>query len=143
MKKPSKATVDFWITLTRAQHSILASIESSLKLASMPPLEWYDVLLELDRAGNKGERAFIIQKQLLLPQYSLSRLLHRIEKAGYLARQICGEDGRGQVLIITDSGKEIRQKMWVIYADAMQRAIGEKLSADDVSAFASTLKRLA
>ncbi len=142
MCKPSKATIDIWIALTRAHQNILASIEDSLKLAGMPPLEWYDVLLELDRAGTKGERAFIIQKQLLLPQYSLSRLLSRIENAGYLKRQACKEDGRSQRLVITSSGKDVRQKIWAVYAEAMQKAIGEKLSAGDIADLSRSLRRL-
>ena len=97
----------------------------------MPPLSWYDVLLELDRAGSKGARAFALQKKLLLPQYGLSRLLNRIEKAGYLKRLSYDDDGRGQSLVITQSGKIARKQIWSVYSVAIEQAIGSKLNSHD------------
>ena len=101
----------------------------------MPPLSWYDVLLELDRAGDAGARAFELGEKLLLPQYGLSRLLARIEKAGYLQRRQCQEDGRGQHLFITSTGKAVRKEIWAVYAQAIERAIGDKLNQNDSAAF--------
>ena len=65
---------------------------------------------------------------MLLAQYNLSRLVDRIEKAGYVKRQACKDDGRGQVILITASGKTMRRRMWVVYADAIQSALGNRLS---------------
>ncbi|MCF6327411.1 MAG: MarR family winged helix-turn-helix transcriptional regulator [Devosiaceae bacterium] len=131
MTRPDKTTVEIWIGLNRAHRAILSSVEKSLKNASMPPLSWYDVLLELDNAGSDGTRAYLLQDKLLLPQYALSRLIERIENAGFLQRQSCTDDGRGQILLITRSGKLIRKKIWSIYGKALQQAVGSKLSHDE------------
>ncbi|VAW19140.1 hypothetical protein MNBD_ALPHA11-1696 [hydrothermal vent metagenome] len=131
MTRPDKTTVEIWIGLNRAHRAILSSVEKSLKDASMPPLSWYDVLHELDIAGAKGARAYLLQEKLLLPQYALSRLIERIEKAGFLQRQSCTDDGRGQILIITQSGKIIRKKIWSVYGNALQQAIGNNLCHED------------
>jgi len=129
--RPSKTTIDIWIGLNRAHRAILSSVEKSLKDASMPPLSWYDVLLELDKAGDGGARAYLLQEKLLLPQYALSRLIERIEKAGFLQRLSCTNDGRSQILIITQSGKIIRKKICSVYGNALQQAVGAKLSQND------------
>ncbi len=131
MSRPAKTTIDIWIGLNRTHRAILSTVEKSLKDASMPPLSWYDVLLELDNSGAKGARAYLLQNKLLLPQYALSRLLERIEKAGYLQRLSCADDGRGQILLITRSGKLIRKKIWSVYGNALQQAIGAKLSNEE------------
>jgi len=128
---PSKTVIRAWARLMKAQQLALTSIEQSLKSAGLPPLGWYDVLLEVERAGANGLRPFELEKAMLLAQYNLSRLVDRIERAGYVERRACDEDGRGQLITITDAGKVIRRKMWPVYARAIEGAIGTHLSAED------------
>lgn len=94
----------------------------------MPPLAWYDVLLELERAGGKGLRPFELEREMLLAQYNLSRLLDRIERSGYIGRRACADDRRGQMVVIADAGRAVRRRMWPVYAAAIGRALGDPLS---------------
>ena len=131
MTKPTATSVEIWIGLSRAYRAALSSIETSLKNAGLPPLPWYDVLWELERAGKNGARAFELRDRLLLPQYGLSRLLDRLEKAGYLERISCDDDGRGHWLIITQKGVAARKDIWLIYGGAIEKALGGKLAPAD------------
>ena len=81
-EKPSEAAIQAWVRLTRAQQQAMETIESSLKAAKLPPLVWYDVLLEVEKAGAEGLRPFELEGAMLLAQYQLSRLLGRIEGEG-------------------------------------------------------------
>ena len=45
-----------WTGLARAQSRIQTEIETALKTAGLPPLAWYDVLLELERHDEHGLR---------------------------------------------------------------------------------------
>ncbi len=139
---PSKTVIRTWARLMQAQRRALASIESALKAANLPPLAWYDVLLELERAGTGGLRPFQLERRMLLAQYNLSRLVDRIEGAGYVERKPCDEDGRGQLLAVTDAGKSIRRKMWPVYARAIEAAIGQRLSSREADALDGLLGRL-
>jgi DNA-binding MarR family transcriptional regulator len=140
--KPSETVVRVWARLAKGQQRALASIEGDLKAAGLPPLAWYDVLLELERTGDDGLRPFELQRAMLLEQYNLSRLIDRIEQAGYVERRACAEDGRGQLVAITDRGKTIRRKMWPVYARAIQSAIGEHLSGAQAETLDALLGRL-
>jgi DNA-binding MarR family transcriptional regulator len=128
-EKPSKSVIRAWARLMTAQRLALAAVEGELKAAGLPPLVWYDVLLEVERAGSDGLRPFELERAMLLAQYNLSRLIDRIEQAGYLERRACHEDGRGHVIVIMARGKEIRRKMWPVYARAVEAAVGRNLSA--------------
>ena len=132
--KPSEITIRAWARLMRAQQLVLASIERDLKVARLPPLVWYDVLLEVERAGEAGLRPFELERGMLLAQYNLSRLIDRIEHAGYVERRSCEDDGRGQLVAITDRGKAIRRKMWPVYARAIEAAVGRHLSPKQAEA---------
>jgi DNA-binding MarR family transcriptional regulator len=140
--KLSEVVVRTWARLMKAQQRVLAAIEGDLKAAGLPPLAWYDVLLELERAGEGGLRPFELQRAMLLEQYNLSRLIDRIEQAGYVERRACAEDGRGQQIAITDRGKAMRRKMWPVYSRAIQSAVGEHLSGAQAEALDVLLGRL-
>ena len=140
--EPSDIVVRAWTRLMRAQQAALAQIQLALKAADLPPLAWYDVMLELERAGDKGLRPFELEKAMLLPQYGLSRLLDRIEAAGYAQRRPSDADGRGQVVTLTPAGRELRQKMWPVYAAAIDSALGERLSEDQARTLGKLLGKL-
>lgn len=131
-----------WVNLIRAADLVRANIEKSLKEKDLPPLSWYDVLLELDREEAGQLRPLEIEKRILMAQYNMSRLLDRMEKAGYVKRDICTQDGRGIVIRLTGQGRKIREKMWPVYAEAMQREIGEKLTDREAETLAATLAKL-
>jgi DNA-binding MarR family transcriptional regulator len=141
-ERPSKIVVRTWARLMRAQQLTLASIELALKAAGLPPLDWYDVLLEVERAGDNGVRPFELEKAVLLAQYNLSRLVDRIERAGYVERRACEEDGRGQLITITAAGKAMRRKVWPIYAQAIEVTIGQHLSGNDAETLDAMLGKL-
>jgi DNA-binding MarR family transcriptional regulator len=141
-KTPSETVTHAWARLLRAQHVALSTVEAALKQAGFPPLSWYDVLLELERARGKGMRPFELEGLLLLPQYGLSRLLDRIERAGYVERRPCGDDGRGQIVAITPAGRAMRRRMWPVYGNAIARAVGERLTEDEAGTLARLLGKL-
>lgn len=140
MSTPSPAAVLAWSRLVRAHDAALGSIESALKATGLPPLEWYDVLLELERAGPLRPRD--LQARLLLAQSNLSRLLDRMVGAGVVERQPCEEDGRGQIVAITDAGRALRRSMWPVYAGAIEAAVGSRISDAEAAALADLLSRI-
>ena len=86
MTYPTDETVQTWIRLIRAYNQSMSEIEQALSDSDFPPLSWYDMLLELERAGNKGLRQYELERALLLKQYSVSRLVEKIEKKKYLKK---------------------------------------------------------
>lgn len=142
MAKPSDATVHAWARLLRAHRTALNSVEKALKKHDLPPLIWYDVLLELERAGDKGLRSFELERELLLPQYGVSRIIERIEKAGLLKRETCEEDRRGQHLVVTTTGRKLRRRMWSVYGRAIEDAVGAKLTSTQAKTLSELLVRL-
>src|ERR1041385_426032 len=133
-RAPSEAAVKAWARLIRARETVVTAIERDLKAAGLPPLAWYDVLLELSRAAHGRLRPFEIEKETLLAQYNLSRLLDRLEKEGLIRREPCADDARGQWVVITEKGRAAQARTWKVYARSIQSHVGEKL--DDKSAAA-------
>ena len=142
-KQPSEAVVDAWIALNRAQQTALLKIERAFRHAKLPSHAWYDVLWELARAGESGLRPFEIERQMLIAQSNISRLIDRLVEHGYVERRPCEEDGRGQYVVITPAGREMRKRMWTVYARAISEAVGHHFSEREATNLASLLARLA
>ena len=140
--RPSDSAVRAWVRLARAHRAALGTVEAQLKAAGLPGLDWYDALLELERAGTGGLRPFELQKQLLFAQYNLSRLVGRLDAAGHVARKASEADGRGHVLTITASGRALRRRMWPVYAAAIEKAVGRHLADAEAGRLGDLLERL-
>jgi DNA-binding MarR family transcriptional regulator len=138
----SEAVIRAWTRLMRARDAVLGAIERDLKAAGLPPLAWYDVLLELSRAPGGRLRPFEIEKETLLAQYNLSRLIDRLEKENLIAREPCADDARGQWVVITDNGRAMQARAWKVYAKAIDKHVGAKLDDKAAAALADLLGRL-
>jgi DNA-binding MarR family transcriptional regulator len=141
-RKPSSEATAAWIRLMRIQTRVLDALEQDLKKAGFPPLAWYDALLELSRAPSGEMRPVELEKQMLLPQYSTSRLIDRLVDEGLAVRRECKIDKRGQFVEITEPGRELQKKMWSAYSAAIEKHVGSKLSDADAARLCALLDRL-
>ena len=134
--------VTAWARLLRTQQVLLERVEADLKAAGLPPLGWYDVLLELKREESGRLRQFELGEKVLLSKYNLSRLLDRLEDAGLVKRQPCKEDARGADVTITAAGRAVQKKMWPVYQQAIARHFARHLSPREVEHMAELMARL-
>ena len=110
--KPTEAAIRAWARLIRVQQALLDFAEADLKAAGLPPLVWYDVLLELARESEGRIRHRDLQRRMLLAKYNLSRLLDRMEADGLVGREPVDDDARGEYLRLTPEGRKMQQRMW-------------------------------
>jgi DNA-binding MarR family transcriptional regulator len=141
-RKPSTEATAAWIRLMRVQGRVLDAVEQDLKKAGFPPLAWYDALLELSRAPSGELRPVELERQMLIPQYSASRLIDRLVEEGLAARRECKVDKRGQFIEITEAGRELQKKMWSAYSAAIEKHVGSKLTDADATKLCALLDRL-
>ena len=121
-----------WVRLIRARDKIVRKVEATAKAKGFPPIAWYDVLLELSREGGRKLRPVELEKELLVAQYNLSRLLDRMEEAGLVERIACPGDGRGQMIQLTPEGRATQKRMWPILRDAVEKHVAPNLSESDL-----------
>ena len=130
-----------WVRLVRARHAVVSAVEADGKAAGALPIEWYDVLWDLERR-EEGARPFELGERLLFAQYNLSRLIDRLVDAGLVRREVCPTDKRGQMLFITDAGRKARKATWPHYARAMNKHLGDKLTEAEAEKLAVLLGKL-
>ncbi|MFL6623084.1 MAG: MarR family winged helix-turn-helix transcriptional regulator [Sulfurifustaceae bacterium] len=141
-EKLSEITLAAWARLMRAQQTLLERVEADLKKAELPPLGWYDVLIELNRADDGRLRQFEVGDKVLLSKYNVSRLLDRLEQEGLVRREACKEDRRGAHVAITREGKALLKKMWPVYERAITEYFARHLSEGETAQLAELMQRL-
>ena len=139
---PTESTVNAWARLIRAQTKVLDAVEEDLKVAGFPPLAWYDVLLELRRTDGEGLRPMELETRLLLAQHNVSRLIDRMDAKNLVKKKRAVDDGRGQLVEMTEAGRDLLRRMWPVYRRAIQRHMGSKLDAGETERLAELLGKL-
>jgi len=139
--KENDPVVRAWSHFLGAHALALRAVEERLKAGGQPPFAWYDVLLELDRAGGRM-RIGELGERLVVEPYNVTRLLDRLEDEGLLKRERAPGDGRGAFAVLSKKGAALRQEMWTHYRRAIQEIFGEALSARDAEAMTAALKKV-
>jgi DNA-binding MarR family transcriptional regulator len=139
---PTKEQTNVWIGISLAQRELHRAIDGALREANLPSLKWYDVLWELDRATD-GLRPFELKSLVLFEQSNLSRVVQRMVKERLIGEHPSRKDGRGKVLMITDSGRELRRRMWKVYGPLIRQNIERIEDSFDLRVVAGALSVLA
>ena len=120
MKKDDKIIFEAWVGMIRSYQIVMDDVEEELKAAGMPPLGWYDVLLEINRAPDKRLRLQDIGSRILLAKNNTTRLVDRLEKEKLVTRKKCTSDGRGVYAYIMPKGEALLKEMWPVYRKAVR-----------------------
>jgi len=131
-----------WTGLVRSGQGLLQSVETALKESGLPPLAWYDVLWELEKARPTGLRLNDLGARVLLDKYNVTRLVTRLEKEGLARRKGCTGDGRGVFALITPKGVRLRKRMWPVYSGTVREGFFSRLSPRETASLRKLLGRV-
>lgn len=131
-----------WARLLRVHKVLLEKVQADLSAADLPPLEWYDLLLELDMAEGNRLRLYDLGQRMVLSRSNLTRLCDRLEKEGLISREQCAEDRRGLFAALTQKGAEIRRAMWPVYKRSVERHFSAHISEQEATELAAVLLRV-
>lgn len=129
-----------WAVLLTAHATLVERIEAALAAAGLPPLAWYDVLWELEKADGRLRMAELARR-VVLSRSNLSRLADRLEEAELVERRDAAEDGRGYDLVLTRAGRAMRRRMWPVYEARIQQLFSSHLSIEEARVIGEALGR--
>ncbi len=131
-----------WRALITAYAAAVEGIERGLVEEGLPPLSWYDVLLELSAVPGCRLRMHELAIAVVLSRSGLTRLVDRLEKAGLLRREPDPADGRGSFAVLTDEGAGMRERMWPVYAKGIAEHFGAYVSDEEAEVLSRALGRV-
>jgi DNA-binding MarR family transcriptional regulator len=131
-----------WFNLLRVQRYLVPRMSRRLRQIGLEDPVWYEILIEIEKAGADGLGMGALEKRLYLPQYALSRHAQRMEAAGLVQRRPQPGRGRSQILNLTELGTMTQKKVWPLYQAAILEELTPQLSSDDAYSLARLLIRL-
>lgn len=139
---PNIAYSRVWFYILKSQRKFFLKFSQALKEQGLGDPVWYEILYEIRLAEPDGKLMGDLESKLLLPQYSLSRHVSRIESAGLIRRDYIADGRRKQVLFLTDLGSERLDSVWPLYLGTLKAEMGPLLDTDDAYDLARFLLRL-
>jgi len=130
-----------WAVLLTAHATLIERIETALAEAGLPPLGWYDVLWELEKAEGGKLRMYELAHRVVLSRSNLTRLADRLEDARLIEREDTPHDRRGYHCVITRAGLALRRKMWLVYKAEIERLFSRHITVDEARTIGDALAR--
>jgi len=134
-------SVTAWEALFRAQVSVLRQLNTEFP-TDLLSFNEYDVLFNLSRPADRQLRIRDLNRNLLLTQPSVSRLVDRLVARGLVRKEPDPGDGRGTIVCLTDEGFDLFRKVAVVHADSIHRRVGGALSTEELETLARLTDKL-
>src|SRR5882724_18051 len=106
--------------LLEAHAAVLTQVGHEFEEASGIPVTWFEVMLRLARSPEHRLRMAELAKQVGLSTSGLTRLVDRMEGAGYLRREACPTDRRGAHAVLTDEGVDLMREAVPTHLDSLE-----------------------
>jgi DNA-binding MarR family transcriptional regulator len=139
--KTSAGHLDAWRAVVTGHAAVTERVQKSLAAADLPPLSWFELLSAVERSSNGRPRMSELAEWLTLSRGGITKLVDRLEEAGYLKRVACAEDRRSLRAELTTAGDTMLEEMRAVYAAEVERHLGT-LSAEEAALLTAALGKV-
>jgi DNA-binding MarR family transcriptional regulator len=119
-----------WRLFVTLNFAINRALDRELRLRSGLTLAEHEVLFELTFAPGNRLRMRELADHLLFTRSGATRLVDRLEAAGYVERDGCDQDGRSVFANLTEAGFEKFEAATADYVAALRHHFLERLHGD-------------
>src|ERR671936_249759 len=141
MAAPNESQLDAWRAVVTSHAAVTDRVQKALAAADLPPLSWFEVLWAVKRSPTGRPRMSELAAWLTLSRGGITKLVDRLEEAGYIERVSCAEDRRSLQAELTPAGKKMLEEMRAVYEGELDRHLST-LSAAEAELLAAALGKV-
>jgi DNA-binding MarR family transcriptional regulator len=93
---------------------------------------YYEILVQLSETEGRSLRMSELADRCLSSRSRLSHAVSRLEERGWVRRQVCAEDGRGQLAVLTDEGFAALEAAAPVHVTGVRTHLFDQLSPQQV-----------
>ena len=93
---------------------------------------YYEILVALSEAPDRMMRMSELADRCLSSRSRLSHAVSRLEERGWVRRQTCAEDGRGQLAVLTDEGFAALEAAAPVHVEGVRTHLFDQLTPQQV-----------
>ena len=123
-----------WRAWLYSAQLLLDRLDRELTHATGISHPYYEILVALSETECRMMRMSELADRCLSSRSRLSHAVSRLEERGWVRRQVCPEDGRGQLAVLTDDGFEALEAAAPVHVESVRTHLFDQLSAEQVAA---------
>jgi DNA-binding MarR family transcriptional regulator len=93
---------------------------------------YYEILVALSEAPQRSMRMSELADRCLSSRSRLSHAVSRLEERGWVRRQVCESDGRGQLAVLTDEGFAALEAAAPVHVEGVRTHLFDQLTPQQV-----------
>ena len=129
-----------WITASTVLHEQLSrELQESHGLT----ITDYEILVRLSESENHSIRMSDLAAKTLLSRSRLSHQIDRMETAGLVTREVCADDRRGQLAVLTTTGMKTLVSAAPLHVSGVRKHFVDVLTDAEFQALGSAAKKIA
>jgi DNA-binding MarR family transcriptional regulator len=98
------------------------------------PHAYYEILVQLSETPGRALRMSDLADRCLSSRSRLSHAVSRLEERGWVRRQVCPDDGRGQLAVLTDEGFAALAAAAPVHVESVREHLFDQLTPEQVRA---------
>ncbi|HUZ27774.1 MAG TPA: MarR family transcriptional regulator [Solirubrobacteraceae bacterium] len=135
------ARMDAWRAVVNSHAAVTERVQRALTAGDLPPLSWFEMLSAVKRSPTGRPRMSELADYLTLSRGGITKLVDRLQEAGYLQRVDCPEDRRGLEAELTPAGEKMLAEMTAVYETELSRHL-RTISAEEAGLIKTALEKV-
>jgi DNA-binding MarR family transcriptional regulator len=131
-----------WVSYVQGHAALVRQLNAEMLEEHGMGINDYEVLLRLWFAPDHQMRRIDLAESVLLTASGITRLLDRLQAAGYVDKAFCPTDARVTYAVLTDAGIEKFNEARTTHLDGVQRAFGNHFTEEEAATLAALLGRI-
>jgi len=126
--------------LIRLETELWNAVDARLRAECGLPMSWFDTMQVIAR--RPGCRVQDIASDLAITVGGASKMVDRIEAAGYGRRRANPDDRRSSIVEVTPAGRRVQAKATKVLEDELAIRLGAALPQRSLEQFGATIRKL-
>jgi len=118
---PEPICLDAWRAVVTSHAAVTDRVQKALVAADLPPLSWFELMWAVKNSPDGRPRMSELAEWLTLSRGGITKLVDRLQDAGYLERVACAEDRRSLKAELTPAGERLLEEMRSVYGTEVGR----------------------
>ncbi len=123
-----------WRAWLFSSHLLHDRLDRDLIRETGIPHAYYEILVQLSETPGHSLRMSELAERCLSSRSRLSHAVARLEERGWVRRQVCAEDGRGQLAVLTDEGFAALEGAAPVHVESVRTHLLDQLSPEQITA---------
>jgi DNA-binding MarR family transcriptional regulator len=137
----SKSHLEAWRAVVTSHAAVSERVQRALIAADLPPLSWFEALSAIKRSPSGRPRMSELAEWLTLSRGGITKLVDRLQEAGYLERVSSAADRRSLHAELTPAGEKMLEEMQAVYEAELEQHL-RLLSAEEADLITTALQKV-